>query len=76
MKAWRQRASRTYAPRRLLLAIPATEEALPGMLADYAPQGEVVAYVCTGLQCGPPVTRFEEFEVLLAETDATAPKAV
>jgi hypothetical protein len=36
----------------------------------------VVAYACTGLQCGPPVTRFEDFETLLAETDATAPESV
>jgi len=75
MKAWQQRASRTYAPRRLLLAIPATEKALPGMLGNYVPQGEVVAYACTGLQCGPPVTRFDDFESLLAETDATATEA-
>ena len=72
MKSWRQRAVKTYAPRRLLLAIPATEAALPGTLANYPPQGEVVAYACTGLQCGPPVTRFDDFEVLLEETDAIA----
>ena len=75
MREWRQRAARTYAPRRLLLAIPATETALPGMLANYPPQGEVVAYACTGLQCGPPVTRFGDFEALLKETDATATEA-
>jgi len=76
MKAWWQRASRTYAPRRLLLAIPATETTLPGMLANYTPLGEVVAYACTGLQCGSPVTRFEDFEALLAGMDATATEAV
>jgi uncharacterized protein YyaL (SSP411 family) len=70
MKTWQQRAARTYAPRRLVLSIPETAADLPGMLANYAPQGEVVAYACTGLQCGPPVTRFEDFEALLAETDA------
>jgi uncharacterized protein YyaL (SSP411 family) len=75
MQAWRQRAARTYAPRRLVLAIPASDAALPGMLANYAPQGEVVAYACTGLQCGPPVTRFEDFAALLEETDATAAEA-
>jgi uncharacterized protein YyaL (SSP411 family) len=75
MQVWQQRAARTYAPRRLLLAIPTTADALPGMLANYPPQGAVVAYACTGLQCGPPVTRFEEFEVLLEATDAIAADA-
>jgi uncharacterized protein YyaL (SSP411 family) len=72
MQAWRQRAAQTYAPRRLLLAIPADVAGLPGTLANCTPQGEVVAYACTGLQCGPPVTRFEDFETLLKGTDATA----
>jgi uncharacterized protein YyaL (SSP411 family) len=72
MGDWRKRMNRTYAPRRLALAIPATETTLPGMLANYTPQGEVVAYACTGLQCGPPVTRFSDFDALLAETDAVA----
>ena len=75
MGDWCKRLNRTYAPRRLALAIPATETKLPGMLANYAPQGEVVAYACAGLQCGPPVTRFGDFEVLLAETDAAATEA-
>jgi uncharacterized protein YyaL (SSP411 family) len=72
MEPWQRLAARRYAPRRLVLAIPSSETALPGMLADYAPRGKVVAYACTGLQCGPPVTRFEEFETLLKETDAVA----
>jgi len=46
------------------------------MLANYTPLGEVVAYACTGLQCGSPVTRFEDFEALLAGMDATATEAV
>jgi uncharacterized protein YyaL (SSP411 family) len=75
MQRWQRRASRAYAPRRQLLAIPSSETGLPGMLADYIPRGEVVAYVCTGLQCGPPVTRFEDFEALLSETDAIATEA-
>jgi len=69
---WQRLASRRWAPRRLLLAIPSSETALPGILAGYVPRGEVVAYACTGLQCGPPVTLVEDFETLLGATDATA----
>jgi uncharacterized protein YyaL (SSP411 family) len=72
MRPWQRRAAHRYAPRRMVLAIPSSETALPGILADYTPRGEVAAYACTGLQCGPPVTRFEDFEALLKETDAVA----
>jgi uncharacterized protein YyaL (SSP411 family) len=71
MAEWHAHAAQSYAPRRLTLAIPATTAAaLPGALAARVPQGDVVAYVCSGLSCGAPVTELSEFDGLLAETGA------
>ncbi|HEY6457148.1 MAG TPA: thioredoxin domain-containing protein [Steroidobacteraceae bacterium] len=56
IEQWRAQLARLYAPRRLVLAVPAQATDLPAALADKAPRGEAVAYVCTGSVCGPPVT--------------------
>jgi uncharacterized protein YyaL (SSP411 family) len=57
---WRDSAAKVYAPRRLVFAIPAAEEALPGALAGRAPvDGETVAYRCVGTHCELPVTTWE-----------------
>ncbi|MGD2137373.1 MAG: thioredoxin domain-containing protein [Gammaproteobacteria bacterium] len=70
MAEWHAAAARAYAPRRLTLAIPATVATLPGALAAREPRGEVVAYICSGLSCGAPVTELTEFRQLLAATEA------
>jgi len=57
---WRDSAAKLYAPRRLVFAIPAEEDNLPGALADRAPvDGETVAYRCLGTHCELPVTSWE-----------------
>ena len=68
--AWKNRLNRTYAPRRLSFVIPETEHVLPGILADCKPQGEVLAYICTGVACSAPVTDFNRFDALLSATEA------
>ena len=62
---WRQRATRDYAPRRMVVAISDAERELPGLLEQRLPQGEVVAYVCEGHQCLAPVTDYNEFDRIL-----------
>ncbi|MHB8717109.1 MAG: YyaL domain-containing protein, partial [Sulfuricaulis sp.] len=61
MTSWQARANRQYRPHRLLFAIPAELENLPGLLAERAPRGQVTAYVCTGHACLAPVTDLAEF---------------
>jgi uncharacterized protein YyaL (SSP411 family) len=57
---WRDAVSRLYAPRRLVFAIDAGAEDLPGLLAERRPvAGETVAYRCAGTHCELPVTSFE-----------------
>lgn len=56
LQAWQQCAQKTYAPQRLCLSIPDTEQDLPGFLADRKADPErCVAYVCSGTQCLPPI---------------------
>ncbi|MBU1190387.1 MAG: thioredoxin domain-containing protein [Gammaproteobacteria bacterium] len=62
---WRDQCAHAYAPRRLTLAIPSDAQALPGLLAERTVLNTTTAYVCTGTQCSPPVTKFSELESLL-----------
>ncbi len=72
LEDWHQRCIRDYAPRRITLAIPNETEDLPQALAEKAPKGDVVAYVCQGMTCSPPITNWEAFEAELAKTTASA----
>ena len=57
---WRDSAAKVYAPRRLVFAIPASADGLPGALAERAAApGETVAYRCVGTHCELPVTTWE-----------------
>ena len=69
MADWLRRAAHPYAPRRITIAIPETAGELPGHLAARRPMGDALAYVCSGLSCGPAVTDLEEFNTLLTETE-------
>ncbi len=55
IEAWQRELARLYAPRRLVLAIPAAAAGLPPALADKAPRGEAVAYLCRGSTCSAPL---------------------
>ena len=67
--SWQRELARLYAPRRLVLAIAAGEAGLPAGLADKAPRGEAVAYVCRGSTCSAPM---ESLEALLTDLRAQA----
>ncbi|MGP8032647.1 MAG: thioredoxin domain-containing protein [Steroidobacteraceae bacterium] len=55
IEGWRRELARTFAPWRLVLAIPADVPGLPAALAARAPRGEAVAYICRGSTCSAPL---------------------
>jgi len=61
---WRRNLAALYAPRRLVLAIPAEASGLPPALAEKTPRAHTVAYICRGSTCSAPL---ESFEALAAE---------
>jgi len=65
---WRQQATQGYTPRRFTLAVPATVKTLPGLLQTRIPEGNIVAWLCSGNTCSAPVTDPETFTNALAET--------
>jgi hypothetical protein len=66
--AWREAVTRIYAPRRLVFAIPAECENLPGALAERrARAGKTVAYRCQGSRCSLPVTSLDALAAELTE---------
>ena len=70
VRNWQASASRLYAPRRLVFAIPADAGDLPGALAERKPQqGRTIAYRCVGSHCSLPVTSWEALAVSLAESN-------
>jgi uncharacterized protein YyaL (SSP411 family) len=52
---WSRALAPLYAPRRMVVAIPADAAGLPEALASKRARGGVVAYVCRGPQCSEPV---------------------
>lgn len=66
LSKWLELSKARYNPQRLVFAIPSTETPLPESLTEYrAIKGKVLAYVCQGKECKPPIDNFEEFEELL-----------
>jgi uncharacterized protein YyaL (SSP411 family) len=65
LESWRRHCAQAYAPRRLTFAIPDDAIDPPGLLRERRPQGEAVAYACTGVQCAPPAVTLEELNTLL-----------
>jgi len=54
-EAWSRALAPLYAPRRLVLAIPADAGDLPMALAAKAPRAATVAYLCEGPTCSEPI---------------------
>src|SRR5436190_650838 len=55
LESWRRELSKAYAPRELVLAIPAEAKDLPPGLAAKSPRGDIVAYLCRGSTCSAPL---------------------
>jgi uncharacterized protein YyaL (SSP411 family) len=56
---WRRELAQRYAPRRILLAIPAQTPDLPPALAEKTSRAATVAYVCRGSTCSAPIDSLE-----------------
>jgi len=69
LREWHDLAARSYAPRRLTLAIPNDAGDLPGLLQQRKPAGAAVAYLCSGLSCGAPVHDPEKFSRQLSTNE-------
>jgi hypothetical protein len=68
IETWRRELARLYSPRRMVLAVPATASNLPAAIAEKAPRGAAVAYVCRGSVCGAPVSSFAQLTEALRES--------
>jgi uncharacterized protein YyaL (SSP411 family) len=67
---WRASAAGLYAPRRLVFAIGANVEGLPGSLGDRKPlPNESVAYRCVGTHCSLPITSWQALAAELSKTN-------
>jgi uncharacterized protein YyaL (SSP411 family) len=55
IEGWRRELARVYAPRRIVLAVPADCAGLPPAIAAKLPLPAGVAYVCRGSQCSAPL---------------------
>ncbi len=65
---WLSSAAKLYAPRRLIFAIPADAENLPGALSERkAKDGETLAYRCIGSQCSLPINSWDALAIELSE---------
>jgi len=62
LERWQRAAQKSFAPRRLVLAIPNDSAGLPDALAAKAPRGEAVAYVCSGEVCEAPIENLGALE--------------
>jgi uncharacterized protein YyaL (SSP411 family) len=67
--AWSRELAKVFAPRRLVLAIPADATQLPPALADKAPRAGTTAYLCRGQICSEPL---ESLGALLAQLNSAA----
>ena len=71
--AWQSNLAKLYAPRRLVLAIPADATDLPSALADKPARGTAAAYVCRGSVCSTPVESFSALAAHLRQ--AASPRS-
>lgn len=66
LPAWQKQCLQDYAPKRLCFPIPNDAMPLPAAFAGYpSPSHGVIAYVCSGTQCLPPVAGMDEFSKVL-----------
>jgi uncharacterized protein YyaL (SSP411 family) len=75
IEGWRVALAKTYAPHRIVLAIPAETADLPPALADKTPRAGPVAYICRGSTCSAPIDSLEALMDQLGEDDAPRPAA-
>jgi uncharacterized protein YyaL (SSP411 family) len=69
IEGWRAALAKTYAPHRIVLAIPADAADLPPALADKTPRAGPVAYICLGSTCSAPIDSLDALVEQLREDD-------
>src|SRR6516164_7962683 len=69
IEGWRLALAKTYAPHRIVLAIPADAGDLPPALADKTPRAGPVAYLCRGSTCSAPIDSLDALIEQLREDD-------
>ena len=57
---WAEELGASYAPNRMIFAIPSDAVDLPAPLAAKGATADTVAYVCTGMTCSAPLTDLSE----------------
>ncbi len=68
LEPWRELAEQYTHPDRVVLAIPSDAKHLSGLLASKtAPEDGVLAYLCHGTGCLPPVSDIDDFREYLSE---------
>lgn len=65
LPAWHSAVGRSYAPRRMVFAIPDSCGSLPGLLDERKAVPGGIAYLCAGTSCQPPVTSLEQLKAQL-----------
>jgi uncharacterized protein YyaL (SSP411 family) len=69
IRRWLSSAAKLYAPRRMIFAIPADAEDLPGALSERkAKDDETIAYRCVGSQCSLSINSWEALAIELSES--------
>jgi uncharacterized protein YyaL (SSP411 family) len=72
LQLWQRAAHAFFAPRRLVLAIPSDEEALPGALHGMRAGGVIRAYRCMGTSCSPAIEDLNELRHVLSGSTGAA----
>ncbi|HEX7046027.1 MAG TPA: thioredoxin domain-containing protein, partial [Gammaproteobacteria bacterium] len=62
MREWQRDLERAPRLNRMVFAIPADAQDLPETLAAREPDGDCVAYVCSGFSCSPPIRSREDLD--------------
>jgi uncharacterized protein YyaL (SSP411 family) len=72
IEGWALALAKTYAPHRIVLAIPSDASDLPPALADKTPRAGPVGYLCRGSTCSAPI---DSLEVLIEQLREDDPRA-
>ncbi|MEM7401468.1 MAG: thioredoxin domain-containing protein [Pseudomonadota bacterium] len=76
LSAWQEACHHGYAPQRMVYAIDAEANNLPGAIAEKkfkeSSIEEVTAYVCSGTHCDAPIESFAELQKVLERTSIQA----
>jgi uncharacterized protein YyaL (SSP411 family) len=73
IEKWQGRATGHYAPNRLCVAIPASEQQLPGLLNERVPKGDVIGYLCSGSSCRAPIEDYATLDQELRHNEPVPP---